>query len=190
MRVSFAEQTAFVFAAQVRKTNAVFCRSCGRAVGRKHQADTLLSGWWGVLSFFRNVAFTIENANWLRTLGRMEPPSTRLPEVATPLPAPMDEGATVFRRAQFWCFAALCVGLVGLMVVAGVQSGSGSTSGSQRWAVGSCVKVAANDLVTPVSCGATHYGIISAKVSSPKSCPADSSLYVETDSAVWCIRGS
>ncbi|WP_328768993.1 LppU/SCO3897 family protein [Streptomyces sp. NBC_00286] len=74
------------------RREGVFCRTCGLAVFRKMQADTLLQGWWGALSAFITPITLLMNLGALSALRRIpEPqgPSWR---------PPLDPGKPVMKR--------------------------------------------------------------------------------------------
>src|SRR5690554_3244941 len=51
--LTFRHQRAWVIGATAYASHAVLCRSCGTAMGRSAQNQTMWLGWWGLLSFFR-----------------------------------------------------------------------------------------------------------------------------------------
>ncbi|MGH1502141.1 MAG: hypothetical protein ACRBI6_01165 [Acidimicrobiales bacterium] len=71
------------------------CRSCAQAVGRRKQAQTVQTGWWGVRAPFANVVVMTANAAELRRVKRQPPPEERADNVISLLRAPMATYAEV-----------------------------------------------------------------------------------------------
>jgi hypothetical protein len=188
-RVSFKNQTAFLVAASLHTTQLTLCRDCGTAVGRKVQNRTLLGGWWGMLSFFRNLSYVASNAGELRRLRSMEEP-TKFVSLSTPLATPMSTGRSVFARSGLW----LTVGAVAATAAAVVMAspsdtaahGGGSTDTELEWRIGNCVAWDA-DTIFPVRCDDGAMGVIAARAPSEPQCPANSESYVQETGFVWCI---
>ena len=89
--VTFQQNIGMVFARQQKSWRGFACRDCGRSIGRRLQANTLTTGWWGLISFFTNFGAVAGNATSLRRLAAL-PSATPRPVNA---PGP---GRTVFLR--------------------------------------------------------------------------------------------
>ncbi|GGS51437.1 LppU/SCO3897 family protein [Streptomyces cinerochromogenes] len=74
------------------RRRGVLCRTCGLAVARTMQADTLVRGWWGALSMFITPVTLLLNLGALSRIRRLPPPAT-----AAWRP-PLDPGRPVLRR--------------------------------------------------------------------------------------------
>ncbi|KUN07482.1 hypothetical protein AQI95_10690 [Streptomyces yokosukanensis] len=85
------------------RRHGTFCHTCGLAVFRKMQADTLVQGWWGPGSLLITPITLLMN---LATLSRIR----KLPAAAPVLRPPLDPGRPVFRRPT---------GMVGLVPLTG-----------------------------------------------------------------------
>lgn len=184
--MTFKNQTAFLVAANLHTTSMQLCRDCGWALGRQVQNRTLLAGWWGMLSFFRNLSYVASNAGELRRLRSMETP-TKFEATNTPLAAPLPPGRPLVARSGVWLtFGAITAGVV-LMVTASVnRQGSEGPGAASDWRIGNCV--AWNDeSIRPVSCGDGAMGVIAARAPGESACPADTESYVPDDGFVWCI---
>jgi len=81
-RVKFREVTGLVIVFRIQTHDRVLCRSCGTALYRETQDNTLMKGWWGVFAFFVNLWAVF--ANW-RT-------STRVAALGQPHDAERPEG--------------------------------------------------------------------------------------------------
>jgi DnaJ-like protein len=94
-----------------RRMEGTFCRECGLALFRSMQNRTLITGWWGVLSFFVNIGSVLGNlAAWWKIRSVATP--RRDPAVVSYLQSPLDSGAPLYRRAGVW-FAAIVLIVVG-----------------------------------------------------------------------------
>lgn len=206
--VHLAQVHAWVLGATVHTLEAPLCRSCGQSLGRAKQNRTLWAGWWGVLSFFRNLLVVVRNAWHLQRLWRLPVPSTPSDAVMVPLASPLDPGRAVWLRGGFVAVAlVVSLGLLGAAFDSGDDATGPSTGssiddpapgGSSRssggsgvggspvgWTVGSCVRGAT--WVTPVSCSSPNDGEIIAVVSSVDACPYAADAYVEDLGDVYCI---
>jgi hypothetical protein len=79
----------------------VYCRDCGLAVFRKRMSATLLTGWWGIISFFTNFGAVIGNLAARSELMKLGP-ATREPGARF-----LQPGRPVFLRAGFLLTAAV-----------------------------------------------------------------------------------
>ncbi|MYU28458.1 hypothetical protein GTW30_10415 [Streptomyces sp. SID7810] len=104
------------------RRQGVLCRTCGLAVFRQMQADTLVRGWWGPLSVVITPITLLVNLGALSRLRRLPAPAT-----AAWRP-PLDPGRPVLRRpAGFFALiplAGLAMLLIALpvLVVVGTSS--------------------------------------------------------------------
>lgn len=205
--VRFQSQRAYLFAAQVHQVEMPLCRDCALAAGRDEQNRTLLTGWWGVLSFFRNFYIVWINATGLRAAHRLPPPQPPAEQLLTPLKRPMHPGGPVIGRAGFWVvLAVLTVIVIFLAMTSSEDSRSTSSTrapsppavapqGTARppttvrpvsWAVGNCVR--GSFMLEPVSCVGQHDGWIIEGAATPRGCPFNADSYVEFGTRVWCIK--
>lgn len=191
--MKFKQQTAYVFAARAYETNVELCRSCGLAIGRSRQNRTLLTGWWGVISAFRNVAYACTNALELNRASKLGAPS-RDPMVAAPLTSSMVPGKSVFARSGFWVTVAIVV-VVALAIQSSSAQSSSRANGSSTtrttpvvptWKVGNCV-VDHGSTLEPVFCSQPHDGKIDSSRSLPSACPTNTEWYAESGGLVWCV---
>jgi hypothetical protein len=194
--VALAEQRAWVVRARTLRSRLELCRSCGLALGRSRQNRTLLAGWWGFLSFFRNLSIVGGNAAALRSLARLGPPC-RDAAVAASIPEPLPTGRPVVRRAGLWVTAGLLVVVAGGAAAVGVhtnQQAQAPATTSPRpgvesvahWQVGNCVT--GGETKTPVGCSAAHSGRIVLFTSTPAGCPTGYDSTVADGDGVWCIE--
>ncbi|MEV6835267.1 hypothetical protein AB0N17_12235 [Streptomyces sp. NPDC051133] len=85
------------------RRRGVLCRTCGLAIFRKMQADTLLQGWWGAMSVVITPITLLINLGALSRIRKLPAPVT-----AARRP-PLDPGRPVFKRPA---------GLFGLLPIA------------------------------------------------------------------------
>lgn len=180
---TFRHQTAWLIGAQQWRLDAELCRDCAMAFGRAKQNRTLVTGWWGVLSFFRNVGIIAGNASGLSRAARMGVPK-RDDRVVTPLSSPLPQGKPLLARTGVWVTAAALAGL-GALAVNDAQSSSSPTSEDLRWEVGACV--AGGSMVGVVRCDDSHSGRIVSRSTRPDQCVASAESYVQDGAIVWCI---
>lgn len=110
--VTFHQGIGMLMARKVATSSGFMCRDCGRGVGRRALNRTLWTGWWGVVSFFANVAYIFGNAAALVRLGQVAPPSK------SSIHAPLDPGRSVFARSGLWFV------IIGVLILIGNASQS------------------------------------------------------------------
>lgn len=178
-RFRFRHQHAYVFRASIYLTELELCRSCAQALGRSKQNRTLLAGWWGVISVFRNLGIVFSNATELRRAAKLGTPR-KVEEIQAPFREPMNPGKMVLGRAGIWVTAAAVAAVGTLSAI------TANPAPSVEWAVGSCVSETSQGLL-PVSCSQPHSGRIVGHASSEASCPASYDGTAQDGSFVWCI---
>jgi hypothetical protein len=99
--VVLRQETGKVIWRTRRRVEGTFCRDCGIALFRSTQNRTLVTGWWGVISFFVNMGSILGNAAARWKLRSLAAPS-RNPGVVSSLQSPLDPGRSIFRRAGVW----------------------------------------------------------------------------------------
>ncbi len=135
----------------MRKTKtfaAHVCRDCGIALFRRVQSQTLLTGWWGMISFVMNVGTIFSNYGERRKLAQLDPPRPPATRTAqTPRTTPFPVGRPTYLRPQ----ALGAVGAVlALVLVVGLWR-PGSTPSTVAPSVGVCASVDGSH-VQPVDC--------------------------------------
>ncbi|WP_329337579.1 hypothetical protein OG252_19705 [Streptomyces sp. NBC_01352] len=93
------------------RREGVFCRTCGTAVFRQMQADTLVQGWWGPLSAIITPFVLLLNLSARSTLRGLPQPATGSWR------PPLDPGKPVMRRPA-GLIAAVPLAALGLVVMA------------------------------------------------------------------------
>jgi len=98
---------------ELRMWEGELCRSCGLSLFRDTQNETLLKGWWGLISFFANLLYI--GQNWLAysRIVRLKQPFPTPLAGFTPLSAPLAAGRPLFQRAGVWLSALLLFVIVG-----------------------------------------------------------------------------
>ena len=74
-RVKFGRVTGMILLFRLHKVEFNACRSCGLSVGRAQQSRTLMTGWWGFISFFCNIWYVLRNAASLVRVSKLDPPT-------------------------------------------------------------------------------------------------------------------
>ena len=207
----FSYQNAWLIRATRYTQGLSMCGPCALCIGRSHQNRTLMTGWWGILSFFRNLAVVFTNARELRRAGHLPTPRP-VPDVVAPLAAPLDAGRPVFARCGLYVAIAAFV-VLGAMGAAseeedpvaaaptapawgsydqqtstgGIYADASTTEEPDAgWEVGACVRGPAHSVVA-VACWETNDGEIVDSVGDKDFCPDEADAYVEDDAVVWCI---
>lgn len=202
----FRYQVAYLFGARVSSLEGIFCRDCGAAIGRSYQNRTLWLGWWGMLSFFRNLYYVWANARDLWDLKQLPEPKP-VPDVVAPLLMPLLRGRPVLARSGAWAVAAAAALVLAGAVTESQEQQPGfdpytatidldsdaqpvdeSPSYLDRptWERGVCVRFD-GAFVEPVHCGFPHDGVVESVEISESFCPFTSDSYVEDGGLVYCI---
>ena len=72
MMLTFQQQIGMLFRRKTMTLKARLCRDCGLTIGRQNK--TLTTGWWGIISFFKNIGFIASNAGALSTASHLPAP--------------------------------------------------------------------------------------------------------------------
>jgi hypothetical protein len=80
---------------QFRRIDGPFCRNCGISAFRMMTSQTLIQGWWGVLSFFITPVTLLVNVFRRRAVARLGAPT---PPKAGQYRRPADPGTPIFSR--------------------------------------------------------------------------------------------
>jgi hypothetical protein len=177
--VLFISEQRLVILRRLRRRRGVFCRSCGLAIGREMQNTTLITGWWGPISFFWNFTVIARNA---RRLWR----HAQLP-VPPPAPHQMSPEPSIWRRSG----VRLAAGLVPLALVIGFFVYRQVAPGGTLPQSGQCVTLSSNPLdpsnpphiTGVVDCPAQHDGKVVAPYANG-SCPPNSLPFAELTNGV------
>lgn len=193
-RFIFDHQTAYVFRANLHSTDASFCRNCALSYGRAKQNRTLWTGWWGVLSFFRNLAIVYRNTRMLRKAARMTAPTRPREPLLVPANAPLDPGRPLIKRSGLWATTAAILVAVGAITSNSKPSSTGGTNSPAPetigdWQVGNCVSMVSGGTVVPLkTCAGSHFGKIVQVTSVASACPSTAVYYVNRGTSVYCIN--
>ena len=175
--VVFRRATGMILMFRMHRSEATLCRSCGLAIGRAQQSKTLITGWWGLVSFFCNIWFVLRNAVTLLRLGRLSQPTGGVRPSLVP-------GRSAFLRSGA-IFAVLLLG-------AWIFIANGSDD-SADWSKGSCVRYSLDssgeETADPAPCSESNDGRIVAAVASDDLCPVEADGFVELEGSatVYCV---
>jgi hypothetical protein len=125
-QVALRQETGKLLWRTRRLIEGRFCRDCGISLFRELQNRTLITGWWGLFSFFVNWATVARNVVAAQRLQSLLAPR-REPD-ATHLGVPLDPGKPLVQRGGVWVAAAVMV-ILGAVVASEGSSGSSSTYG-------------------------------------------------------------
>ena len=155
--VVFTSQQGMLILRHMKRREGTFCRSCGLAIGRHMQNDTLMAGWWGIISFFWNFVVITRNAVRLR--------AHALLPVPPPFAGQLSPGAPVWRRSGV---AVAAAALVVAAVLIGLEVNNNANHNAALHAQpGQCVTLSSTDFASAtanpritgvVDCAAHHDG--------------------------------
>ncbi|MFI1914238.1 hypothetical protein [Nocardia sp. NPDC020380] len=123
--VDFRAHRGLIFMMQFRKLPGPFCRECGLAVFRKMTGDSLVQGWWGLMSMVINPFTILMNVGARYQVAKLPPPVPGAPR------QPMSPGRPLLQR---WQIAGVLVPLaVAGLIIAGAASGNSSSSSNSGY---------------------------------------------------------
>lgn len=171
--IAFNQVTGFVFAYNWRSWKATACKDCGQALGRTVTSRTMLTGWWGFISFFGNWFAVFRNLFSLGKLARLGEP------VGGDVARRADPGKPIIFRGAFLVFLALLVGAVSLVVFIATQPDDRE---------GACVAYTSSLNAEEVGCSQPHDGKVTQVVDSFGQCPPGTDEWLEApDGKVLCV---
>lgn len=127
--VTLRQETGKVFWRTRRLIEGRFCRDCGISLFREMQNRTLITGWWGLISFFVNWATVARNIVAANRLQRLLAPTS---EPGEALSARLNPGKPLFQRGGVWVAAVVMVVLGAIVASEGSSrssTGYGDPSG-------------------------------------------------------------
>jgi hypothetical protein len=170
--VTFRGHTGMLFVMRFWSVSGPFCRDCGIATFRRVVSTTLVTGWWGILSFFITPFVLLADVIRRREVKRLAPPN--------PIAGhrPVSPGRPLFKR---WQTLGLLVPVVVVIVALFVaMAPSPAADPPADPAIGSCVHSDDQGNADVVSCGSSHDGVIVDVVAVDSDCP-DSTSYTLYD---------
>jgi hypothetical protein len=147
--VTFMQGIGMVILRRTKTVRVRACRHCGTALFRKTQSQTLLTGWWGVISALTNLGYlwgNLRERKKLDALGEPRPPRERTAQ--TPRTTPLPVGSPTMLRPQPLVFLLILVG-VAVFALAGDPQPAAS---ADSIAIGTCAEVEGGKIHYPVSC--------------------------------------
>jgi hypothetical protein len=162
--VALKQHFGLIILMRWKRMNPTLCRACGIAMFRKVQADTLLTGWWGLASLLiMNWVAIFTNLGTRAKLVRLAPPQ-RDPAFTGRVPDPLPLGAPLWRRPQAYVGLAV-VSAVAIVVLASHFSTSDSPSpigNVDQGLVDQCVRINGEQLSGTIDCSKAHDGVVDA----------------------------
>jgi hypothetical protein len=176
--VMFGRVTGMILLFRLNKIAFTACRSCGLSVGRAQQSKTLMTGWWGIISFFCNIWYVLRNAVSLVRVSKLDQPSGGVSQ-------PLDPGRSAFLRLG----SLIAVAFFGAWILI-----ANAADGPASWSEGNCVKLTfdtnGREIAEPKHCSndGTDMRIVDV-VQSEDQCPVQSDGYVTVDETndIYCI---
>lgn len=175
---SFTSNVGVVFASRRSAVSGTFCHDCALHLGRKTQNRTMMTGWWGLISFFINFAAVVGNSSALRKAGALGAatggdPGRRL-----------DPGKPVIYRSGIVVVAAI-VAVVTIFFATDLRYTADSRNGK-------CVNIYPKDgSIKNVPCSGPHSGKVIKVAASERDCPPETDFVGEDDGGggdVICIE--
>ena len=172
--VTFRGHRGFIILMKFLSAPGPYCRDCGLSVFRSMTEDTLILGWWGVISVVATPVTAIINVVERLQVSKLGQPR-RAPDVVAPLPAPLDPGKPLYGRPKFWISIVL--------VFAGVIAlGAAIARDSDLRSVGGCTS-----RTQFVSCDGPHDGKIIEIVNDQADCPSRTDAVLIQRTRVYCL---
>jgi hypothetical protein len=171
--VTFTQGIGMVILRRAKVVEVRACRDCGTALFRKTQSQTLLTGWWGVISAVTNVGYVWGNVQARRTLNALgEPRPPRERTAQTPRTTPLPVGSPTLLRPQPLVFFLI---LVGIMVLA-LTGDPEPAASADSITIGTCAEVADGRVRYPVACtdsaASARLVAVLPSTSAPRDCPS------------------
>jgi hypothetical protein len=179
VEVKLRSVTGMILAFRTQTVTGRFCRQCGESVFRDRMNRTLLTGWWGIVSFFFNWYVVLSNLSArtkIRNLGHPQ---------GEPTAPPLDPGKGLPRRLGMY------VGLAVILVLITILGNATQDSPASSFA-GKCVRfdTGGEKVLAVDSCDDSHDAKVVAVVKSRTECPegtdGDIRLKVEDDK-ILCV---
>lgn len=175
--VTFRSVIGMILAFKWSKVQGRLCHDCGIAAGRDTLNRTMLTGWWGFISFFFNVYAVGVNLVGINKVEGLAPPT------GEPARPPLKPVAPMRKRPGLYVTLAVFVAIGGYF---GLRP-----TGAERWA-GKCITFnpAAATEVRSVDCGSAHEGKVVAVKDNPRDCPtaAEGTIRLKSDGdKVLCV---
>lgn len=111
---------------------AKLCRFCGIAMYNENQRNTLVKGWWGILSFFATIFAFFSNLSQSRQIHKLSQPQGRYPGAYSLSPVPLAFSTPWWKRPSALLSSAIALGIVTFFLVGildeASRTGTASTS--------------------------------------------------------------
>src|SRR4029077_20292596 len=113
-RLRFRQVIGMIVVDRVRSIDAPLCKECAQRVGRSLQANTLVTGWWGVFAIFRNLGAICANTAALSRAAKMPQPQGG--------PISFVKERPIFTRPQTWIGLVLLGSLITVAAIAAASA--------------------------------------------------------------------
>jgi hypothetical protein len=131
---------------QVRSWEGPLCRGCGEALYREMQNETMVKGWWGVISFLANVFAILSNWSQHQRVKALGLPMATPKSFSTPANCPLSPGLPMWQRLGPW------MSVVVILVAGFIIAGSASSSSSGNFATSPCGRMVNGSQLERLSC--------------------------------------
>lgn len=181
--LKFRRETGLILVRQRRLVEGTYCRDCGLSLFRETTDKTLMTGWWGFISFFANWITIVSNVAGrvaIRSLGPPVPNSG----VRAPLPGPLDPGKPLFRRFGPYVVILIAFAVFALFAFAGDPEPR-LEAGKE---VGSCLDLSSDlqRIDDVVSCDGDHDATITSVLPLDQACPSNT-IRFQDEQRAFCL---
>lgn len=193
---TFRQETGMLLRRAHRFMSGNFCGPCAWTIFRDMTNRTLITGWWGITSFFVTFVSVGRNVVTIRKFQGISAPQPPPKQLLTPRSSPLHPGPNLTRRAGVYVAAVVLFVAIVFVNDAFHQQPQPQPQPQPAIAstpvVGSCLTMTNNRVTGIVSCSSSHNASIVAIVTSASRCPADSNEYVTVSATgyVYCINTS
>ncbi|MEI8051710.1 MAG: J domain-containing protein [Actinomycetes bacterium] len=178
--VILRSEVGMIFVRQRSQIAGPFCRHCGIAMFRVVQNRTMITGWWGIISFFTNIGSILANIGAYIDLRTLPLPTNNDHRYNTPLRSSMPVGRPLLARSGIWVAVVAMAIVVAIIIGRNTpQAGSAASAPSSApaaasspgydaapppdtspvedpYTVGNCLSISGDSITGVVSCSGPH----------------------------------
>ncbi len=182
--LEFRRETGLLLVRQRRLVEGSYCRDCGLSLFRETTDKTLMTGWWGFISFFVNWLTIARNVAGRLAIRNLAAPTPN-PDVNAPLPAPLDPGKPLFRRFGPYVVVLIAFAVFALFAFAGDPEPT-IEPGEE---VGTCLDLSTDlqRIEDVVPCDGDEDATVISVIALDQSCPS-ATIRFQNDEQAFCLR--
>lgn len=187
--VTLRSETGLLLARRRSRIGGPLCRHCGIAMFRTVQNKTLITGWWGFISFFANIGSVLANIGAYFELRSLSEPDPIEHRYTTPSRSPIHPGRPLWFRSGIWIAAAAII--IATIIAtnhnsnfaasssrgASTSTGASQDSSADPFTKGTCLSTSGNAITGVVSCSDSHGVKILDTAQTQDGCPFNTDKY-------------